>query len=96
MWQGLLCTTLGKMNNSSIIGCTVGHKACCHGVMSYSNDLSKWHPRSDLHDWKAWIWPAHKVHLAQSGGEQGARLSSFAIIPEPPRVNYDAIANLAR
>ena len=36
-----LCTTLGRMNNCSIIGCTVGHKACYHGVMSYSNDLSK-------------------------------------------------------
>ena len=36
-----LCTTMGKMNNCGIIGCTVGHKARYHGVMSYSNDLSK-------------------------------------------------------
>ena len=36
-----LCTTMGKMNNCCIIGCTVGHKARYHGVMSYSNDLSK-------------------------------------------------------
>ena len=36
-----LCTTMGKMNNCGIIGCTVGQKARYHGVMSYSNDLSK-------------------------------------------------------